>query len=59
VRNLPTRVIYPENGLSHFRMWRDNLRISAMHTRLLLGMLPRAPGLLWRRLRRAEAPCVA
>ena len=59
VRNLPTRVIYPENGLSHFRMWRDNLRISAMHTRLLLGMLPRAPGLLWRRWRRAEAPCAA
>jgi glycosyltransferase involved in cell wall biosynthesis len=59
VRNLPTRVIYPENGLSHFRMWRDNLRISAMHTRLLLGMLPRAPALLWRRLRRAEAPCAA
>ena len=59
VHNLPTRVIYPENGLSHFRMWRDNLRISAMHTRLLLGMLPRAPGLLWRRWRRAEAPCAA
>jgi glycosyltransferase involved in cell wall biosynthesis len=51
VRNLPTRVIYPENGLSHFRMWEDNLRISAMHTRLLLGMLPRLPLLLWRQLR--------
>jgi len=49
VRNLTTRVIYPENGLSHFRMLRDNLRISAMHTRLLLGMLPRAPRLLWRK----------
>ena len=59
VRNLPTRVIYPENGLSHFRMWRDNLRISAMHTRLLLGMLPRIPLLLWRRLRREETPCAA
>ena len=56
VRNLPTRVIYPENGLSHFRMWRDNLRISAMHTRLVLGMLPRAPGLLWRK--RREPACV-
>ncbi len=55
VRNLSTRVIYPENGLSHFRMLRDNLRISAMHTRLLLGMLPRAPRLLWRRLRRKRA----
>lgn len=53
VRNLPTRVIYPENGLSHFRMWRDNARIAAMHTRLLLGMLPRAPTLLWRKRRRA------
>jgi glycosyltransferase involved in cell wall biosynthesis len=52
VRNLPTRVIYPENGLSHFRMLHDNLRISAMHTRLLLGMLPRAPMLLWRKRRR-------
>jgi glycosyltransferase involved in cell wall biosynthesis len=49
VRNLPTRVIYPENGLSHFRMWRDNARITAMHTRLLLGMLPRAPRLLFRK----------
>jgi glycosyltransferase involved in cell wall biosynthesis len=58
VRNLPTRVIYPENGLSHFRMLRDNLRITAMHTRLLLGMLPRAPGLLWRNHRR-EPACVA
>ena len=49
VRNLPTRVIYPENGLSHFRMWRDNARITVMHTKLLLGMLPRAPRLLWRK----------
>lgn len=58
VANLPTRVIYPENGLSHFRMFRDNLRISAMHTRLLFGMLPRAPRLLWRRFR-GENACVA
>ena len=55
VRNVPTRVIYPENGLSHFRMWRDNVRISAMHTRLLLGMLPRAPGLILRNFRRRSA----
>ncbi|MEO7066684.1 MAG: glycosyltransferase family 2 protein [Rhodanobacter sp.] len=55
VRNLPTRVIYPENGLSHFRMVRDNVRITAMHTRLLLGMLPRIPRLLERRLNRAPA----
>jgi glycosyltransferase involved in cell wall biosynthesis len=58
VANLPTRVTYPENGLSHFRMFRDNLRISAMHARLLLGMLLRTPRLLRRRLR-GESPCVA
>ena len=57
VRNMPTRVIYPEGGLSHFHMLHDNVRISAMHTRLLLGMLPRLPRLLWRRLKRAPA-CV-
>jgi hypothetical protein len=55
VRNLPTRVIYPEDGISHFRMWRDNLRITAMHTRLVLGMLPRAPRLILRKFARQEA----
>ena len=51
VINQPTRVTYPLDGVSHFRLWRDNLRISAMHARLFLGMLLRAPRLLWRRLR--------
>jgi glycosyltransferase involved in cell wall biosynthesis len=55
VRNLPTRVIYPADGLSHFHMLHDNVRITAMHTRLLLGMLPRSPRLLWRRLKREPA----
>jgi glycosyltransferase involved in cell wall biosynthesis len=39
VLNIPTRVRYPskeEGGISHFRMIRDNLRISAMHTRLVI-----------------------
>ena len=52
VHNLSTRVIYPENGLSHFRMLRDNVRITAMHARLVLGMLPRAPRLIRRAARR-------
>jgi len=47
--NRPTRVIYPEGGISHFRMLRDNLRISWMHTRLFLGMLMRLPMLLARK----------
>ncbi|NCT82764.1 MAG: glycosyltransferase family 2 protein [Comamonadaceae bacterium] len=48
--NQPTRVRYPEDGVSHFRALRDNLLISAMHTRLFFGMLWRAPLLLWRKL---------
>ena len=48
---IPTRVTYPQDGLSHFDALRDNLRISWMHTRLFFGMLPRAPGLLMRKRR--------
>lgn len=47
---LPTRVHYPADGLSHFRLWHDNLLISRMHARLFFGMLLRAPRILWRRL---------
>ena len=36
VRFFPTRVVYPEGGRSHFRMARDNLRLSWMHAMLLL-----------------------
>ena len=50
VLNVPTRVIYPKGGLSHFNLWRDNLRISCAHTRLVCGMLLRLPLLLWRKL---------
>ena len=50
VRNLPTRVTYPADGVSHFDLWRDNVRISLMHARLFFGMLPRLPRLLARRL---------
>ncbi|MEZ7795909.1 glycosyltransferase [Citrobacter pasteurii] len=46
---IPTRVIYPQDGLSHFDALKDNLRISLMHTRLFFGMLPRIPTLLFRR----------
>lgn len=50
VVNQPTRVTYPQDGISHFRLWGDNVRISAMHARLFLGMLLRAPLLLWRKV---------
>jgi glycosyltransferase involved in cell wall biosynthesis len=49
VVNLRTPVIYPSDGVSHFRLWRDNVRISRMHARLFVGMLRRLPRLLRRR----------
>lgn len=48
VISIPTAVKYPEDGISNFHLWRDNLRITWMHTRLVLGMLPRIPLLLRR-----------
>lgn len=50
-----TRVIYPEDGVSHFDVLWDNVKISAMHTRLFFGMLPRIPRLLKRRQRQKIA----
>lgn len=49
VRSVPTRVTYPADGVSHFHMVRENLRLTWMHLRLLVGMCLRLPRLLWRR----------
>lgn len=43
VVNLPTWVRYPVDGTSHFRLFRDNVRISWFHTRLLLRGVTRIP----------------
>lgn len=51
MRWLPIKVHYPQDGLSHFRMLRDNALISSMHARLFFGMLVRAPLILWQRWR--------
>ena len=37
VVDVPTRVVYDPQGLSHFDMWRDNVRMSGMYARALLG----------------------
>lgn len=42
--HLPAPVVYPEpgaGGISHFRYGRDNLLLTAMHVRLMLGWLGR------------------
>jgi glycosyltransferase involved in cell wall biosynthesis len=49
VVNLPTRVAYPSDGVSHFRVWLDNVLITRMHTVLFFGMLIRIPRLLARK----------
>lgn len=54
VRNLPVRVYYPLDGVSHFALWRDNRQLTVMHLRLLCGMLRRLPRLLTRRRRQAK-----
>jgi glycosyltransferase involved in cell wall biosynthesis len=49
--NVPTRVGYPADGVSHFRIWLDNVLISRMHATLFCGMLLRLPLLLSRKWR--------
>lgn len=51
LRWIDTQVSYPTDGISHFRMLYDNVRLAGMHVRLVLGMLWRSPMLIWRRLR--------
>lgn len=45
----PTHVRYPADGVSHFRLWSDNVRIAILHTRLFFEMLAQAPRLYRRR----------
>lgn len=54
VLNIPTRVRYvsaADGGVSHFRMGRDNMLISWMHTRMVVGALARLPWQIGRWLR--------
>lgn len=42
----PVKVFYPQNGVSNFHLFRDNLEISKLHTRLVCGMILRLPKIL-------------
>lgn len=55
LRFLPTEVRYPEGGVSHFHYVRDNIDMTAMHARLMAGMLWRIPTLVRRTFGRNEA----
>lgn len=41
VKNIKTRVNYPMDGTSHFRMFRDNFLISKLHAKLFFTMVYR------------------
>jgi hypothetical protein len=50
----PIKVSYPPDGVSNFRMVRDNIRISWMFSRLFAGMLLRLPLLIALRKKREK-----
>jgi len=52
----PTRVTYPADGVSHFDLFWDNVRITFATARLAVGMILRLPWLLPRAIARALAP---
>jgi glycosyltransferase involved in cell wall biosynthesis len=51
MRWLPTRVSYPLDGVSHFRLVWDNVLMVRLQLMLFAGMLMRSPLLLWRKVR--------
>jgi len=51
VKFVATKVEYPEDGQSHFRALHDNVLISWLHTRLVIGMFIRSPFIIAQRLR--------
>ena len=54
--SLPTRVVYPAGGISHFRMLRDNLRISGTHARLFFASFFQRRAQHWSRLAERGSP---
>jgi len=54
IRQIPVRVTYPADNTSNFDLWRDNLRITRVHTRLVLTM-PLRLASIWRQRRNIAA----
>jgi predicted LPLAT superfamily acyltransferase len=57
--SIPTPVTYAADGVSHFDVLWDNVRISSTHARLFAGMLGRLPVLLMRKLKPRRAAGIA
>jgi predicted LPLAT superfamily acyltransferase len=54
ILSIPVGVTYPSDNTSNFRLLQDNVRISAMHTRMVFLMLFHLPTILSHRPRRLE-----
>lgn len=52
VESVEVNVVYPIDGVSHFRAFSDNAAISKMHARLFFGMIARLPSIAAKRLNR-------
>lgn len=52
----PVKISYPADGISNFRMVRDNARIAGTYARLFLGMIPRIPWLVANAVKRSGKP---
>ncbi len=48
VENVPTRVVYNPGGLSHFDLWGDNKRLTAVYTVALFAMPMRVATRRWK-----------
>ena len=57
IRFVDTKVVYPENGISHFQPFADNVRITKMHILLIISMLFKIPRLLTRKKRLQNTRC--
>lgn len=55
IRSFSVPVTYPKDGVSNFRMVRDNIHISLTYARLCIGMLFRLPVLVFRRIVKKES----
>lgn len=49
----PVKVFYPADGISNYNYFTDTLRVSGTYTRLCLGLIPRLPLLLFRKIKKA------
>ncbi len=47
---VPTAIVYPADGRSHFHYVTDNVRLIRLHLGLLAGALIRVPAMIWSRV---------